>query len=241
MLELAPAYRALLGSPLVLLTVTVAAYELGALLYRRSRSFSLLHPAIVGALMLALLLRVCGIDYPAYLEATRVLGWLLGTATVALAIPLYRHLPLMRELASPIAITVIVGATVGAGSVVAIAWALGCDVQVLWSLAPKSVTTPIAVGISGVTGGLAPLTNGAVLITAASGVAAAPVVFRWLRIVDPRVQGIALGIAAHALGTARAFESNVTTGAFASLALSLTGLLTAVALPLLFHWLQYFQ
>lgn len=237
-LLLSPAYQAWLTSPLVLLTLTLAAYELGAVAYRRSRSFSLLHPAIVGALLIALVLFVANIDYQAYVDGTRVLRWLLGTATVALAIPLYRHLALIRELALPIASTVVLGAAMGAASVVGIGWLLGCDHEVLLSLAPKSVTTPIAIGISGEIGGIIELTNGAVLITAAAGVTIAPPLFRLLRIGDARVQGIALGIAAHALGAARAFESDAKTGAFASLSLCLTGVVSAIALPLIAHWIQ---
>jgi predicted murein hydrolase (TIGR00659 family) len=230
-------YRDWLCSPVVLLTATIAAYEIGAVIYRRSRSFSLFHPAIVGALLIALLLRVAGIDYHSYADSTQVLRWLLGTATVALAIPLYRHLPLIRELALPIAMTVVLGAAVGALSVVGIAWLMGSDPEILRSLASKSVTTPIAIGISREIGGIIELTNGAVLITAATGVAVGPLVFRLLRISDARVQGIAFGIAAHALGAARAFETNATIGAFATLSLCLTGVISAVAIPLIVHGL----
>ncbi|MDB6062611.1 MAG: hypothetical protein JWM78_2714 [Verrucomicrobiaceae bacterium] len=231
-------YRDWFSSPLVLLTLTVAAYEIGAIIYRRTNSFSLLHPAIVGALLIALVLAIFGVDYRAYADGTRLLQWLLGTATVALAIPLYRYLPLIRELALPIAGAVILGAAIGALSVVSIAWLAGCDAQILWSLAPKSVTTPIAIGISRESGGIVELTNGAVLITAATGVTLAPWIFKLLRISDARVQGVALGIAAHALGAARSFETNAVTGAFATLSLCLTGVITAVAIPLLAHWIQ---
>jgi predicted murein hydrolase (TIGR00659 family) len=231
-------YRDWLSSPLVLLTLTLAAYEAGDIVYRRAVAFPLLHPAVVGAVLIAGLLTVGGIDYRAYADGTRILQWLLGTATVALAIPLYRQLPLIRELAFPIAVTVLLGAAVGALSVIGIAWLIGCDQEVLRSLAPKSVTTPIAIGISREIGGIVELTNGAVLITAVTGVTLAPWLFRLLRISDARVQGVALGIAAHALGAARAFEANATTGAFASLSLCLTGIVSAVGIPLIVHWLQ---
>lgn len=236
--ELPPVYREWASSPLLMLTATVAAYEAGAVVYRRTGSFPLLHPAIVGALLIALLLLVFGIDYRTYADATLILRWLLGTATVALAIPLYRHARLIRALALPIGVSVVLGAAVGALSVVGLAWLAGCDTQILLSLAPKSVTTPIAIGISRETGGIIELTNGAVMITAATGVTLAPWLFRLLRISDERVQGVALGIAAHALGAARAFETNATTGAFASLSLCLTGVISAVAIPLVAHWLQ---
>lgn len=236
--SLHPVYREWLSSPVVLLTATLAAYEIGAAVYRRSNFFPLLHPAIVGALLIAALLSVIGIDYTTYADGTLVLRWLLGTATVALAIPLYRHVSLIRELAIPIAVTVVLGAAVGALSVVGIAWLGGCDHEILLSLAPKSVTTPIAIGISRELGGIVELTNGAVLITAATGVTVAPWLFRLLRIGDARVQGVALGIAAHALGAARAFETNTVTGAFASLSLCLTGIVSAIAIPLAVYWLQ---
>lgn len=231
-------WRALLDSPLFILTLTIGAFQLGNLLYRRTRSFPLLHPSVTGALLVALLLPYLRIDYSRYVEGTRILHLLLGTATVALAIPLYQQLPLLRALALPILLTTVAGACFGALSALGIAWSLGATEITLRSLAAKSVTTPIAIGISDEIGGLTALTNGVVLFTAAVGIAAAPLCFRLLRIRDARIQGFTLGIAAHGMAAARAFETSAVAGAFASLSLCLTGTFSAIAIPLVVRWLS---
>jgi putative effector of murein hydrolase len=231
------AYHTLLTSPLFILTLTLGAYQVGVFIYRRARSFPLLHPSLVGALLVALLLPLLHIDYAQYVAGTQLLQLLLGTATVALAIPLYQQLPLMRALALPIVLTTVFGACFGALSAVSIAWALDGSAETLRSLAAKSVTTPIAIGISREIGGVTALTNGAVLFTAAVGITAAPFCFRLLRIEDARIQGFVLGIAAHGMATARAFETSAMAGAFASLSLCLTGTFSSVVIPLAARWL----
>jgi putative effector of murein hydrolase len=239
MLNLDPAaYGELLTSPLFVITLSVAAHQAGNWVYRRTGGLALLHPTVLGALLVALLLWLLGIEYADYKLGVGALTLLLGTATVALAVPLYLQLPLMRSLALPLSITLLAGASFAALSAVGIAWALGGNELTLLSLAPKSVSTPIAIGISREIGGLAELTTGAVIMTAAIGISVAPLCYRLLHIDDARVQGFALGIAAHAMGAARAFETNAVAGAFASLGLCLTGTLSAVAIPLLAAWLR---
>lgn len=224
----------LLESPLFALTLTLAVFEGCLWLYRRSRLLPLLHPTIIGAIVLALLLPCLDLDYTTYKEGTVWLELLLGPATVALAIPLYRQLALIRSLALPILLTAMVGSAVGALSALAGAWLFDGNLETLRSLAAKSVTTPIAIGITQELGGLITLATGAVMITAAIGISLAPLVFRLLRVDDPRVQGFALGVVSHGMGTARAFEQSQIAGAFASLALCLVGILSAAAIPTLF-------
>lgn len=234
----AAAYHEWLRTPLPMLALTFGGFTLGDWLYRRLRSFPLAHPSLIGAVVVAAVLALLGIAYRDYLASVQVFYLLLGTATVSLAVPMYQHFSLIRELAVPIVITVLSGATVGSLSAVGIAWLLGCDDLILRSLAAKSVTTPIAIGITHELGGIMTLTNGAVLGTAVVGITTAPLCFRLFRIRDPRARGMALGIAAHGMGTSRAFELNAVTGAFASLSLCLTGVVSAIAIPLIAHWLQ---
>lgn len=229
----AAAWQQLLTSPLFILTLTLAVFQACLWVYQRCRQFPLLHPTVVGAMVVALLLMLLGIDYASYARSAYLLELLLGPATVALAIPLYQQLPLVRQLALPIIATTLVGSIVGAGSAVAFAWLFGGNIETLLSVAPKSVTTPIAIGISEELGGLIGLTTGAVMITAAAGISLAPLVFRWLAVDDVRVQGFVLGVASHGMGAARAFETSAVGGAFASLALCLVGILSAIAIPLL--------
>lgn len=241
MINLDPtAYRELVASPLFIITLSVAAHQTGAWLYRRSGRFALLHPTVLGAVLVALLLWLLDIDYHDYKSGVSALTLLLGTATVALAVPLYHQLALMRAMALPLTITVLVGGSFAALSAMGIAWALGGSEQTLLSLSSKSVSTPIAIGISHEIGGLTELTTGAVIMTAAIGIMVAPLCYRLLRINDARVQGFALGIAAHAMGAAWAFETSAVAGAFASLGLCLTGTLSAVVIPLLAAWLRQF-
>jgi putative effector of murein hydrolase len=233
---LAP-WRPLLESPLFMLTLSVAAFQLASLLYRRCGRFPLLHPSVTGAIAVAAVLFLFGLDYRHYASGVEVLGLLLGTATVALAIPLYYQLPLMRSLALPLAITVLFGAAFAALSAIGLAALAGGERLTLVSILPKSITTPIALAISEELGGIVELTAGALMMTALIGITLGPLCFRLLRIEDPRVQGFTLGIAAHAMGTGKALETSAVAGGFAGLSLCLTGLISTLLLPLIARWL----
>lgn len=214
------------------LLLTLLAFLAGERLYRLSGRLALLHPTIAGAVLTAAALHLLEVDYDQYMRGNETLQFLLGPATVALAVPLYYQLHLVRGLVAPLLITVVAGAAFAALSALGIAWWLGANPQTLLSLASKSVTTPIAIGISEEIGGLMTVTTGAVVFTGAAGIVLAPPLLRWLRVDDPRLWGFCMGLAAHGVGTARAFEINSTAGAFASLGLCLTGTLSAVIIPL---------
>jgi predicted murein hydrolase (TIGR00659 family) len=224
-------HEELLHTPLFALTLTLVAFQLGNFFYRRLGDFPLLHPTVTGAALAALFLSQLDVDYAVYLQGNQLLMFLLGPATVALAVPLYQQLHLIRKMAVPILITFSSGAVFAAASAVLIAWQLGATETTLLSLAPKSVTTPIAIALADEIGGLSILTAGVVTLTAATGICFAPLVFRLLHIDDPKIQGFCLGITSHGMGTARAFEMNPTAGAFASLAMCLTGAFSALLIP----------
>jgi putative effector of murein hydrolase len=224
--------HSLYTSPLFALTLSLAAFQFGQWVYRLSGNFPLLHPTMFGAVTVAILLKLLAIDFTQYFAGNALLMFLLGPATVALAIPLFQQLRLMRGMLLPMSITIVAGASFAALSAVAIAYALGASPEVLLSLAPKSVTTPIAMSIADEIGGIQTLATGAVVLTAVVGIVVAPWIFSLLKINDPRVWGFCLGITAHGVGTARSFELNATAGAFASLALCLTGTFSAIVIPL---------
>ncbi|WP_101758778.1 LrgB family protein [Oceanicoccus sp. KOV_DT_Chl] len=203
-------YSELLASPLFALTLSVAAFYLANILYRRCNELPLLHPTIIGAIIVALLLPRLNIRYQDYLEGNQLLMFWLGPATVALAVPLYQQLHLIRKMALPILLTFSTGAVFAGGSAVVIAYLLGATETTMLSLLPKSVTTPIAISLAEEIGGLTTLAAGAVALTAAVSIAMAPFVFRALKITDPKIQGFCLGITAHGMGTARAFEMHPT-------------------------------
>lgn len=228
----------LFHSPVFGLLLTLASYRAALWLYGKVNNLPLFHPFIVASIPVIVILPLAGISYSEYREQTSILSFLLGPATVALAWPLYRQLHTVRSVWKPVIATTIIGAALAAGLSVGLAWWLGAPEQVVGSLAPKSITTPIAVEVTLATGGLVSLAAGAVAITGIVGALLGGLVFRLLRVRDDRIRGFALGLVAHAIGTARAFEFSERAGAFAGLALGLTGLVTALALPWLWPWLS---
>lgn len=218
------------------LTLTLLSYRLAWWAYEKSRRNPLLHPFLIAMLPVSAVLMALDISYAAYLDGTAVLQFFLGPATVALAWPLYRQLATLRNIWRQVLLFILLGAPLAAGLAIGLAALLGAPLDVIGSLAPKSITTPIALEVSRLTGGYPPLAAGVVALTGIVGVLAAPPVFRLLRVRDERIRGLALGLVAHAIGTAKAFEYGERAGAYSSLALGLTGLLTALALPWLWPY-----
>lgn len=228
----------LFTSPLFAITAVLAAYQLAVWLYEKSNRLVWLHPTISGALLVAAALASLDIDYHRFSDAADWLTFWLGPATVALAIPLYQQWHLIRKMAGPLLITLIAGAAFACLSAVAIAWYLGGSEITLLSLSAKSVTTPIAIGISESVGGLATITASAVILTGIVGIVLVNLTMKICRIDDDRIWGFCLGLSAHAIGTARAFERSPVAGAFSSLALCLTGSYSAVFIPLALQWFR---
>lgn len=229
--DLATIWVYLSTTPLTGLTVTLIAYSLGYRLYQYANSNPLLNPVVTAIVALIIFLKLTGVSYATYFEGAQFVHFLLGPATVALAIPLYQQCAKIRKRLLPLAITLMTGAIVGAGSSMGIAWLLGASIETQLSLAPKSVTTPVAMGISEQIGGLPSLTAVLVVATGIIGAVMGTTLFKLLRIEDDAVKGVALGIAAHGMGTARAFQLNKEMGAFSGLAMALSALTTALMLP----------
>jgi predicted murein hydrolase (TIGR00659 family) len=217
--------------------VTVAAYLFGLFCYRRSGSFSLLHPVPVASLLIAGLIGLTQIPATYYEQGCSLLRWLLGPATVALALPLYYQLQKIHQLIKPIAIGVTVGSILAIITALLPAQWFGGSEIVLRSLASKSVTTPIAIAIAEEIDGLTSLAAGAVILTGILGICIAPWIFRLCKVTDARAKGFALGLAAHGIGTARALEDGQQCGAFSTLALCLTGIFSSMIIPAIIVWL----
>lgn len=218
--------------PLFHLALTLGAYQLALLLFEKTRSV-LAQPVLVGTLLVVAALLACGIDYATYRSASSMLWLLLGPATVALAVPLYLNLPRIRQLFWPVLIALAVGGTVTLALTLLLAHLLGAGHAMLMTLAPKSVTSPIAILVAEQLGGSASLAAVFVMITGVLGAALGPALLRMARVTHPAARGLALGLTAHAVGTAQALQENSETGAFAALAMSLAGVATAVLLPVL--------
>lgn len=228
---------ALLHSPLFAVTLALAAYLVSLKLYLTSGRFALLHPTASGAALIAGALMLLDRDIGEFYRDVDWLLFLLGPATVALAIPLYRQLHLLRDIAAPLLITTAVGGTFASLSALTLAWLFGANEQTLLSLTTKSVTTPIAIVVTEGLGGLVTVAVASVILTGVVAIVTVEWLFKKLGIEDDRVWGFCLGLAAHAIGTSRAFERSAVAGAFSSLALCLTGAFTAVVVPLAAQWL----
>ncbi|UVE18461.1 LrgB family protein [Pseudomonas sp. LS44] len=225
------AWLALIHHPLFGVGITLAAYQLALAGYEKTR-WVFLQPVLVSMLLVIGILLACGIDYSEYRDRTVVLSLFLGPATVALAVPLFLNLKRIRLLLWPTLLTLLIGGLVATVLGVLLAWLLGADRQMIMSMAPKSVTSPIAMLVASQIGGIAALAAVFVLLTGVAGAVCGPTLLRLIGVRHPAAQGLALGITAHAVGTARAMEEGEECGGFAALGMSLMGVATAVLLPL---------
>jgi len=229
--DLSAVWVYLSASPLLGLTITLVAYSLAYRLYIHANSNPLLNPVITAVAALIMFLVLTDTPYAGYFEGGQFVHFLLGPATVALAVPLYKQCANLKKLWLPVAVALIAGVSVGALSSVGIAWLLGASWQTQLSLAPKSVTAPVAMGISEQIGGLPSLTAVLVVITGILGAVIGTRLFALMRIEDDAVKGIAMGVTAHGIGTARAFQISSGMGAFSGLAMALSAFATAIILP----------
>ena len=226
------------ASPLLGLTITLLAYQGAFWIYQRSGCNPLANPVLIAVTVLVLFLTLTATSYETYFEGAKFVHFLLGPATVALAIPLYMQLHRVRAMLLPVVVGLLVGSLTAAISAVLVGRLFGASLSTQLSLAPKSVTTPIAMGIAERIGGIPSLTAVLVIITGILGAVGARYVFDAMKLRDPAIRGFAIGVASHGIGTARAFQVNEQSGAFAALAMGLNGALTAILVPLLARWLN---
>ena len=224
------------ASPLLWLTATLAAYWIGDTLSARLGRHALANPVVIAAALLSALLLATGTDYASFFDGAQFVHFLLGPATVALAIPLYRNLAIVKRALLPMAAALLAGSITAAASAVAVAWLFGAPREVLASLAPKSVTAPIAMELAKSLGGIPALTAVLVVATGITGAVIVTPLMNALRIKDFAARGFAAGVASHGIGTARAFQVSELAGTFAGIAMGLNGALTSL-LVLLWLWL----
>lgn len=225
------AWEAVIGHPLFAVVLTMAAFQLAMSAYERTR-WIFLQPVLASMLLVIGVLLLCGISYERYRADAWLLSVLLGPATVALAVPLFLNLRRIRELFGPIMLTLLIAGPVATVLGVGLAWWLGAGEVILATMAPKSVTSPIAMLVAEQLGGVAALAAVFVLITGVMGAILGPALMRLVGVELPAARGIALGLTSHAVGTAQALQEGEECGAFAAVAMSLMGVLTAVLLPL---------
>jgi predicted murein hydrolase (TIGR00659 family) len=221
------------ATPLLWLAATLLAYEAGSFVFRRAGGRPLFHPVPIAVALLIGTLAATDTAYETYFGGAQFVHFLLGPATVALAVPLYENRAEVRRAVLPMLLALVAGSATAIVSAVGVARLFGASRETLLSLAPKSATTPIAMGISEQLGGLPSLTAALVIATGILGAVVVTPILNLLRIRDFRGRGFAAGVAAHGLGTARAFQVNELAGTFAGIALALNGIATALLAPLL--------
>ncbi|MEM7066303.1 MAG: LrgB family protein [Cyanobacteria bacterium P01_B01_bin.77] len=229
--DLAAIWVYLSASPLLALTITLVTYNMAHRLYVYSRHHPLLNPVVTSVAALISFLLLTDTTYDTYFAGGQFIHFLLGPATVALAIPLYQQVSKLKKLWLPIMLALMTGVIINALSVVLIARLLGASAQTQISLAPKSVTAPVAMGISKQIGGLPTLTAAVVVLTGILGATLGPKLLNLMHIQDDSVKGIAIGASAHGLGTARSFQVSAEMGAFSGLAMALSALVSALVIP----------
>jgi predicted murein hydrolase (TIGR00659 family) len=222
-----------MDNPILWVLVTLGAYESGCWIQRQCNGSALANPVLISIVVIVAALEALDISYDTYLEGGQYVRFLLGPTTVALALPIYSNAARILSAAPAILASVIVGAAVASASAVLITWLLGGPGDLLRSIAAKSVTTPIAIGISEQINGHPSLTSVFVITTGIIGAMLSGRLYDWIGIRDWEVRGLATGIAAHGIGTAQMLTINETAGAFAGLAIGITGLFTAIFLPLI--------
>ncbi|MDI1301825.1 MAG: LrgB family protein [bacterium] len=220
---------ALLASPVLWLILTLAAYESGNWLFAKLGQPMWAPPLLIALALLIAGLLVTGVDYATYFRGNALLHFMLGPATVALAVPLYHALPRLLAAFRPLAGTLLLGSFLGAAGAMGLAWLFQLSHGSILAFGTRAVTTPIAIGIAEKIH--SPIALAAALV-GFSGVLGAAIAEPLLRGVKSDVaRGFALGLAAHGVGTARAFQLHPTAGAFAALGMGLNGMLTAFWLP----------
>jgi predicted murein hydrolase (TIGR00659 family) len=216
------------ASPLLWLTATLFACWIGDAVSARLGRHAMANPVVIAAGLLSVLLLATGTSYASFFDGAQFVHFLLGPATVALAIPLYRNLAIVKRALLPMAAALLAGSITAAASAVAVAWLFGAPREVLASLAPKSVTAPIAMELAKSLGGIPALTAVLVIATGIAGAIIVTPLMNALRIKDFAARGFAAGVASHGIGTARAFQVSELAGTFAGIAMGLNGALTSL-------------
>jgi predicted murein hydrolase (TIGR00659 family) len=225
------------GSPLLWLTATLVAYLAADAASAALRRHPLANPVLIAVVLVSVVLLATGTTFPAYFAGAQFVHFLLGPATVALAIPLVRYLPQVRRTLVPMLVALLAGSITAIASTVLLARLFGLDRGAILALAPKSSTAAIAMGIAEKIGAEPALTAVLVILTGISGAIMVTPLMNALRLKNYAARGFAAGLTSHGIGAARAFQVDPLAGTFAGIALGLNGLMTALLVPLLLPWL----
>ena len=221
--------KALVSNPVFGILVSLAAFEIGLWINRKTKK-ALFNPLLLAIALVIAVLRIFDISLEDYNKGGQIISFLLAPATVALAVPLYKNISLLRKNAVSIIAGIFTGSLTSVVSILLLSKAFGLDSTIALSLASKSVTTPIGIEITKQLGGIPEIT----------GAITSPWLCRTLHIKDKVAIGIAIGTAAHAVGTSKAIELGEVEGAMSGLAIGVAGLTTVVITPVLVSVFQHF-
>ena len=237
-LPIAEIWVYLAGSPLFALLLTLAAYEAGVTIYERAHRHPFANPVAIAIVIVAVSISVLDMPYPKYFEGAQFIHFLLGTATVALAVPIYQCWGALRGKVLPLLTSLLCGGAVSIMSAVGVARLLGADSTIQKAMMAKSVTAPIAMGVAERISASPTLTAVFAVSTGILGAIIARYVLDLLRMTEWWQRGYAIGVAAHGLGTSRALSINAEAGAFSGLAMGMHGIAGAVLIPLVADWIN---
>ena len=227
---------------LVIVTFTIIIYWLAQKLQVKT-GILLLNPILITIIIIISFLMVFNIDYEVYHKGSKYIDFFLKPAVVALGVPLYKQLEVIKKQALSIVISQLIGCVTGIVSVVLIAWLMGASREIIFSLAPKSVTTPIAIEISRSIGGIAPLTASVVIVVGIFGAVFGYSILKLTGVKNPLSQSLSMGNAAHAIGTSKSMEISPAYGAMSSIGLIVNGIFTAILAPyvlkLMGIWIEF--
>jgi len=226
------------STPLVWLILTLGSFKLGIIIYEKFDKHTLLQPIIIAYAIIMSTLFITGVSYEEYFKGVEIIHFFLGPATVALALPLYNNLKHIKSLFLPIMITLVVAGIFSILIAVGLLWALDAKLPTILSMTTKSITAPIAIITSEQIGAIPSLAVGFVIITGIIGALLGTTIFRLINIKHDTSKGFALGVVSHGIGTARAIEISEKAAAFSALAMGLSGIFTAVFLPLIIQFLK---
>ena len=224
----------ILSTPLVWMVLTLTAYEAGFWLHKKFKEPVLIPPMLLSLIILISVLLAADVNYQQYFKGNAFIHFLLGTSTVALAVPLYQSLPRLKAAAIPLMLVLVLGSILGAGVALTLAYFFGLSHSSVLAFATRAVTTPMALGIAEKIHAPLALASAIVILSGLIGAMVAEPLLKFVR--HDMAKGFALGLAAHGVGTARALQISPTAGAFAALGMSLNGLLTALWLPSMIRW-----
>lgn len=220
------------AEPLFWLTLTIGAFLVGDYLYKKSNQFPLVNPVAISIILVSSVLLIFDIDYERYFSGAKFIHFMLGPATVALAIPIYKKWHLITHNAKAIMAAVVLGSIFAIMITYALAILFDLDHQLILSLLPRSVTAPISMGISELIGGIPSLTAIITIITGIIGAALGAFVLDLMKIKSLPARGMGIGLASHGIGTARAMSRNEEAGVFSAVAMGLSGIVTSILVPI---------